>query len=268
MLSSRFCNIALVSIGFAITIPDTASADNHLNCQAYAQSVINLANENARFGCGFTGQAWSTDYNMHLNWCNSQQMADLTREDKNRKKALHQCKLTKPGSGVRPANAYSEKECHNYAKQMVGNTQTNITRGCGINDPRMHLNYQAHFDWCFNGRTKQVVRATLNEVIASIKQCHTAQNTKTFKPTIGFTPDDGQKRQVAYNYCDRLIGADKKCGKPVADLICKVKGFAKSTAHKKGTWTHMNDVVTSYFIGTKQAGKGVSQIFNSVTCVR
>lgn len=96
----------------------------------------------------------------------------------------------------------------------------------------------------------------------------TTQSTKTFQPTIGCTPGDGPRGQVPNNYCDRLSGADSKCGKPVADMICKVKGFASSTAHKKGQLRKMDHIVSACFIGLKQAGKGVSQIFDSVTCVQ
>ncbi len=257
---------AVIVTAFAHT---PSNANSHLNCLAYAQSVIDLANENAKWGCGFSGPRWSTDYKLHLNWCNGVQMVDLTNEDKARKSQLQQCKLTKPGSGVRPANSYDEAGCNNYAKQMVSNAQANITKSCGINDPRMHQNYQAHFDWCFNGRTKQQIRDTLNDVIASVKQCEVAKNTKIFNPpTIGFTPDGKPKTQIQYNYCDRLIGPDKKCGKPVADQICRIKGFATSTVHTKGKVYQPNYRHSSYFIGIKQGGKGTSEVFDSITCVK
>jgi hypothetical protein len=250
---------------------NSANANSHLNCDVYAQSVIDQVNENAKWGCGFSGPVWSTDYNFHKNWCNenSTQMQDLTKGQSFRASAIQQCKITKPGSGVRPANAYDEQGCDSYAKQMIANTTTAIARGCNISDSRMHLNQQAHFDWCFNGRTKNQVKNTLNEVIASVKQCQTSQNTKVFAPpTIGFTPDGKPKVQIHYNYCDRLIGPGKQCGKPVADRICKVKGYARSTDHKKGQIKGFNWIHTSYFIEIRQGGKGISQVFDSITCVK
>jgi hypothetical protein len=267
-------NLFIVLSGLAsATVGNTtiAQANSHLNCQVYAQSVIDQANENAKFGCGFSGPVWSTDFNFHVNWCNQNttQMHHLTEQQAIRTAALSQCKLTKPGSGMRPANAYDEQGCDSYAKQMVANAQTNIVKGCGINDPRMHQNYQAHFDWCFNGRTKQQVKSTLDQVIASVNQCTQAQNTIILAPpTIGFTPKGKPKVQIQYNYCDRLIGANKKCGKPVADQICQIKGYGKSTAHKKGKVTLPNWMHSSYFIGIKQGGKGMSEVFDSITCTK
>lgn len=273
MRPKHFSRLVTAGLGLVIMILgySPVSANSHLNCHAYAQSVLDQVNENAKFGCGFTGPVWSTDFNFHVNWCNQSetQIHHLGEEQAIRTSALTQCKLTKPGSGTRPANAYDENGCDSYAKQMMANAQTNIVRSCGINDPRMHQNYQAHFDWCFNGRTRQEVESTLEQVIGSVKQCEVAQNTEVFAPpTIGFTPDGKPKIQIQYNYCDRLIGPGKICGKPVADLICQIKKYTTSTAHTKGQvnqpdWRH-----SSYFVGIKQGGKGISQVFDSITCVR
>ncbi|MGB7203997.1 MAG: hypothetical protein WBD37_00820, partial [Anderseniella sp.] len=119
-----------------------------------------------------------------------------------------------------------EAGCNSYAKQMVSNSKINITRSCGIKDPRMHQNYQAHFDWCFNGRTKQQVRSTLKEVINSIEQCAVKKSrVKLFKKPSNFrgTPLDG------------CIDSDVRgCGKGAADYFCEKRGYKKSKRHNTG----------------------------------
>ena len=82
MISNRLSAVIMTGLGLTLiaTGQKPVAANSHLNCQAYAQSVIDQTNENAKWGCGFTGRRWSTDYNLHVNWCNSAQMVNLTNE--------------------------------------------------------------------------------------------------------------------------------------------------------------------------------------------
>jgi len=250
----------------------SASANSHLNCQAYAQSVIDQVNESTRFGCGFSGPIWSTDFNFHVNWCNQNttQMHHLTEQQAIRNAALHQCKLTKPGSGVRPANAYDEQGCDSYARQMVANAQTNIVKGCNINDPRMHQNYQAHFDWCFNGRTKQQVKATLDQVIASVAKCG---ETKVFLDSGKYSIQ--VRKNLPVDVCNKGVPAGQEglfnmCEQPVADLFCQQNGYQRAIKYSKANYNNGSnmdgDLPSTWWIGSNKACTGVCTGFSSITC--
>ncbi len=38
-------------------------------CKAYANSALGAARDNVLYGCGFTGDRWTTRYDDHFNWC-------------------------------------------------------------------------------------------------------------------------------------------------------------------------------------------------------
>ena len=274
MLSIRLSVIfSAVLAGAVFAITQTYSfANNHLNCQAYAQSVISQVSENNKWGCGFSGPQWSPDFNFHFNWCNqaTTQIHHLGEQENFRKSALQQCKITKPGSGVRPANAYNEAGCDSYAKQMISNAKINVTRSCGINDPRMHQNYQAHFDWCFNGRTKQQVRATLNEVIRSIQQCGEDKaaietfNTPMVTPTTQAVRI-GNCFDQASQYCDGRLSAQK---------YCEYRGYRNLKSYKISASKHMTYKMEC-MLGAKRSPKcacqtatagGQCKFLSQVTC--
>jgi hypothetical protein len=78
--------------------PRIASSDASLNCDAYAFAAVAQQQQNVAQTCGFSGPAWSVDFNGHKDWClaPSTMMANLTFEHNARAQALAQCGVQVP----------------------------------------------------------------------------------------------------------------------------------------------------------------------------
>ncbi len=124
-----------------------ARADSHLNCSAYAGMAVSQQEQNVAQACGFTGGAWSTDFQAHFTWCNtSAQMADLVREDEARKQALAQC-ANKP--------KLDQAICQEYSANAVLQARMAEQAKCGLKGGRWSEDYGPHFDWCFGAPRAQ-----------------------------------------------------------------------------------------------------------------
>jgi hypothetical protein len=75
----------------ASAIDFNKASDRQAYCQAYAtKAVVDARNSQSR-GCGFTGASWSTDVNVHFDWCMSQTtITAMTLENTNRANASMQ----------------------------------------------------------------------------------------------------------------------------------------------------------------------------------
>jgi len=80
------CSVQASAIDF-----NTAS-DRQAYCQVYATKAVADARNSQSRGCGFTGASWSTDVNVHFDWCMSQTtITATTLENTNRANASMQC---------------------------------------------------------------------------------------------------------------------------------------------------------------------------------
>jgi hypothetical protein len=120
-----------------------ALADANLNCDAYAGMAVADNEQNKNFACGFSGPAWSSDFNGHRAWClqDATKMANLTAEDKARKAALAQC-------AKKPAQA--QQACQGYAQQAVNQAKEATAMKCGFSGGRWVADYAAHFSFCLS----------------------------------------------------------------------------------------------------------------------
>ena len=85
--------VALITYSVqASAIDFNKASDRQAYCQAYAtKAVVDARNSQSR-GCGFAGQSWSTDVNVHFDWCMSQTtITAMTLENTNRANASMQC---------------------------------------------------------------------------------------------------------------------------------------------------------------------------------
>jgi hypothetical protein len=134
-----------------------ALADANLNCGAYAGVAVADNEQNKNLGCGFSGAAWSSDFNAHFSWCQqpATKMANLTAEDKARKAALAQC-AQKP--------AQTQQACQGYADQAVKQSKEAAAMRCGFAGGRWAADYATHFNWCLTAnegaRTAEVKART------------------------------------------------------------------------------------------------------------
>jgi len=158
-----------------------ASANPNLNCAVYASEAIKEITQAEATGCGYGGNAWRNDYQFHFNWCQSAGVTinDLGREDQARLAALATCKQQ---HNAALQNPMGNGACDFYAKNMVGLAITNATRACGFGGGRFDVNYQAHFNWCKNGASRDQLRSELKAASQAIGQCLKSSQAPTSDP--------------------------------------------------------------------------------------
>ena len=101
----------------AIGSASPVKADNHLNCQAYAETVMQSVRHSIGLGCDFNTAQWVNDYNFHFNWCNQKttQIHHLGEQQNIRAAQLEQCKAKVK---IRDADLRKKQVyCNQYAKQ-------------------------------------------------------------------------------------------------------------------------------------------------------
>jgi hypothetical protein len=120
-----------------------AQADTNLNCDAYAGAATAQNQQNETLNCGFSGLAWSGDFEAHRKWCLAPgtKMHNLTAEDNARKHALAQC-AAKP--------KLDQAACQTFAKRAVTAADAAAKHGCGFGGNRWLVDYGAHFNWCLS----------------------------------------------------------------------------------------------------------------------
>jgi hypothetical protein len=118
-------------------------AEANLNCDAYAGAAVAQSQQNEIFKCGFSGPAWSSDFNAHRQWClaPATKMQNLTAEDNARKQALAQC-AEKP--------KLDQAACQVFAKKAMIAVEGAAKRGCGFGGNRWVVDHGAHFNWCLS----------------------------------------------------------------------------------------------------------------------
>lgn len=118
-------------------------ADANLNCDAYAGAAVAQNQQNENLGCGFSGGAWSSDFNAHRKWClaSGTKMENLAAEDKARSAALAQC-------GAKPK--LDQAACQTFAKRAVMAADAAAKRSCGFGGGRWSVDYGSHFNWCLS----------------------------------------------------------------------------------------------------------------------
>lgn len=126
---------ALAATALALSV--NARADQNLNCDAYAAAAVAQQNENLAARCGFSGGAWSANYEGHRAWCQlpGVGMANLTHEDRARADGLKLCKQ-------------KQAACADYASLAVEQNQSNRRFNCGLAGGRWSDDATGHRDWC------------------------------------------------------------------------------------------------------------------------
>jgi hypothetical protein len=172
----------------------SAQAQEELNCGAYASAAVAQQQHNVQQGCGFTGPAWSADFNAHFAWCQSgAQMADLTREDRARSDLLAQCTAQQAQQEAQEAAEQAQQQaqqeqkiadCQEYARKAVEHQSANQYLKCGFSGGAWSANHAAHFDWCMGAPQAAVNQedstrySQLQGCISVLEQQKAAQQAK------------------------------------------------------------------------------------------
>lgn len=114
-----------------------------IDCKFYAATAKVAQLTNLENRCGFSGDAWSTDYRNHYLWCMSQQRPGVIgRETSLRQSALDRC-------GPRPDAAPGEAAtCREYADNAIQAQSSNEESQCGFSGDAWSYNHQGHEQWC------------------------------------------------------------------------------------------------------------------------
>lgn len=211
---------AIVRIAAALIVPllptPGAFADAKLNCDAYAGGAVAHHQQNEIFKCGFSGPAWSGDFNAHRQWClkSATTVQDVTAEDNARKQALGQC-------AERPR--LEQAACLVFAKTSMISVDSAAKHGCGFGGNRWLVDYGTHFNWCLSqseeardqeqqARTLQLQGCLESQAAAEEKSKNDAcvryaetavvQNQENLSRKCEFTGDRwSDDRQTHFDYC-------------------------------------------------------------------
>lgn len=79
----------------------SSSSSSKNPCEKYANQAVAAQKENLNRKCGYTGGAWSLDYNSHYSWCKKTKIFKRLSETRKRSSALKSCKM-KPSVSQKP----------------------------------------------------------------------------------------------------------------------------------------------------------------------
>ena len=118
--------------------------------------------KNMEGSCGFTGPAWSPNYNHHYDWCMKVPRTQSDAGTSQRSDDLaNRCSATQPsqpqGGGTMTG---PEVRCDQYAKTAISQNQQNMERACGFTGPAWSDNYSHHYDWCVRVEKEQADAGT------------------------------------------------------------------------------------------------------------
>lgn len=212
--------LAVLASGFATL---NAQAHSHLNCHAYANSVVAQAKKNIGLGCGFSGPVWSTDYSFHFNWCNQNttQIHHLGEQENIRAAQMQQClqKVKTKDQKFRNKQEY----CLKYAKeaQDLRGKLNNACKGQDGGEWPQTLKQDVEFCMAKGGSYADLTNRNRAKQITA---CSEAAFTKTYNRPANFrgTPLDGCNENGT------------QCGKPIANAFCRGKGHKHASSFETG----------------------------------
>ena len=115
--------------------------------------------KNMESACGFTGPAWSPDYNHHYDWCmrvpRTQSEAGTSQRADDLANRCGAAQPSQPQGGVQPSQPQGggtmsgpEVRCDQYANTAISQNRENMERACGFTGPAWNDNYSDHYNWC------------------------------------------------------------------------------------------------------------------------
>ena len=133
-----------------------------LRCDQYAKTAVSQYMKNMESACGFTGPAWSPDYNHHYDWCmrvpRTQSEAGTSQRTDDLANRCGAVQPSQPEGGGTMSG--SEVRCDQYAKTAISQNRQNMERACGFTGPAWVSEYNHHYDWCVRVEKEQADAGT------------------------------------------------------------------------------------------------------------
>lgn len=136
-------------------------------CIQFAQSAVNLNNQNLRRGCGLSGGHWHSNFSAHKKWCFTVGIHRAEKVLHAEQNALRNCSGRRHGGATR---SWCEKVARYSTKQFQKSLQYN----CGFSGGGWHGNYSRHLSRCMRvGR--QAAGAEMKARSQALSRCKGAE---------------------------------------------------------------------------------------------
>ncbi|MBU1340788.1 MAG: hypothetical protein KKE44_20055 [Proteobacteria bacterium] len=130
--------ILVISLIFCL---QTAFAVNLEACKRYAAESVRQNEQNISLNAGFTGPAWSSNFNHHYNWCiQGNNLASTPMHLANREKALQEYAIKS-----------AKEQFKRYATESVRQHNESNAMGAGFAPPVWSPDFNSHYNWCRQG---------------------------------------------------------------------------------------------------------------------
>lgn len=125
-----------------MTFLQPAIAVNLEACKRYAVESVRQNEANLALKAGFTGPAWSSNYDHHYNWCiQGNNLATTPGHLADREKALQE-----------NAVKFAKEPFKRYAQESVRQQAESEFLGTGFRPPVWSNDFKAHYDWSRQGK--------------------------------------------------------------------------------------------------------------------
>lgn len=124
-------------------------------CREFVQQSVEQSLQNRALRCGFDGARWSSDRNIHREFCRTRPRDSQRREIAKRGELLDICE----------SNPAKTQICRQYSNQAVVQSKRNVARRCNFAGPDWATSYEPHFAWCMgSGRSARASKILAREV--------------------------------------------------------------------------------------------------------
>ncbi len=125
------------------------------SCREFVQESLAQSQQNRELRCGFDGARWSSDRNIHREFCRTKPRESQRREITKRNDLLEIC----------ASNPAKTQICRQYGNLAVVQAKRNVARRCNFAGPDWSLNYEAHFAWCMGtGRSSRTSKLLARDI--------------------------------------------------------------------------------------------------------
>jgi hypothetical protein len=142
----KWCVAATQDDAASETSKRNTAAGHCLHCTKYAQEAVKAHDKNKTLKCGFTGDAWSADFDNHRKYCmaaassKSEAVFAPGFQERDRNNELRKCEAR-------------AEQCRHYAQAAGNAALMNARFACDLTGPRFDARAD-HYGWCMANDVK------------------------------------------------------------------------------------------------------------------